>query len=229
MMHRTAELARAMHAPTWRHWKAAQHLLAYLKGTLECKLVFRKVTGVTRDNFTFVGCVDSDYLPKYDKSNCGVYDNYKSTTGWVFTINDVAFSWRTRQQPLLADSTGAAELMAATDATKQAIWLRRMFADLGFPQSAPTTLFEDNASATKLSANYCAHDRVKHLDLRDMMCREHHQRKLTKLVQIGTNDQLADQNTKVLAGPAVVRFRNWALLGKVPQDCDHTALAVRAM
>ena len=92
MMHRAAELARAMHAPTWRHWRAAQHLLAYLKRTLECKLVFRKVAGVTRANFTFVGYVDSDYTPKYDLSNCGVYDNYKSTTGWVFTINDVAFS-----------------------------------------------------------------------------------------------------------------------------------------
>ena len=34
-MQRTAELARAMHAPTWRHWAHAKHLLAYLKSTLD--------------------------------------------------------------------------------------------------------------------------------------------------------------------------------------------------
>ena len=79
-----------------------------------------------------------------------------------------------RRQPLLADSTTSAELMAATDASKQNVWLRRMFADLGFPQKAPTTIFEDNESCKKLSRNYCAHDRVKHLDVREMLVREHH-------------------------------------------------------
>jgi hypothetical protein len=128
----------------------------------------------------------------------------------------------------MGDSTGATELMAATDASKQAMWLRRMFADLGFPQLRPTTLFEDNSSATKLSANYCAHDRVKHLDLRDMMCREHHQRGITKLVQISTTDQLADPFTKTLAGPQTVAFRKWMLTGVIPDHCDRRALGVRA-
>ena len=100
-MHRTAELARAMHAPTLRHWQAAQHLCAYIKGTSDERLVYRRDPSVTHDTFGYVGYVDADYIPDYGDA----FENYKSTTGWVFTINDVAFSWRSRRQPLLADST----------------------------------------------------------------------------------------------------------------------------
>ena len=59
--------------------------------------------------------------------------------------------------------------MAATDASKQNVWLRRLFTDLGYAQGQPTTVFEDNESCLKLSRNYCAHGRVKHLDLREML------------------------------------------------------------
>ena len=214
MLQRTAELARAMHAPTWRHWGHAKHLLAYLKGTIDDALLYRQDPNVTRASFGYRGYADSDYAPDYGTE----YDNYKSPTGWIFTINGVAFSWRSRKQTLLADSTCAAELMAASDASKHSVWLRRLFADLGFPQHEPTQIFEDNEGCKKLSRNYCGHDRCKHLDLRDMLVREHHQRGLTELVSIPTDFQLADPLTKVLAGPAVTKFRDWALRGVLPSD-----------
>ena len=107
--------------------------------------------------------------------------------------------------------------MAATDASKHSVWLRRLFADMGFPQSSPSVIYEDNEACKKLSRNDCGHDRVKHLDLRDMLVREHHRRKLTELVSIPTAFQLADDPlTKVLAGPATRMFRDWSLRGTVP-------------
>ena len=48
--------------------------------------------------------------------------------------------------------------------------------------------------------------------------RKHHQRGLTELVSIPTDFQLADPLTKVLAGPAVTKFRSWALRGVLPSD-----------
>ena len=218
-MQRTAELARAMHAPTWRHWAHAKHLLAYLKGTIDEKLVYKQDPSVTPATFGYTGYADSDFAPDYGSE----FENYKSTTGWVFTINNVAFSWRSRKQTLLADSTAAAELMAATDASKHhSVWLRRLFSDLGFPQSGPSIIYEDNEGCKKLSRNYCGHDRVKHLDLRDMLVREHHQRGLTELVSVPTQFQLADPLTKTLAGPAVRNFRAWSLRGQLPPDCPAT-------
>ena len=207
-----------MHAPTWRHWAHVKHLLAYLKSTLDEGLVYKQDSSVTRATFGYKGYADADYAPDYGSA----FENYKSTTGWIFTINDVAFSWRSRKQSLLADSTSASELMAATDASKHSVWLRRLFADLGFPQHGPTEIYEDNESCLKLSRNYCGHDRVKHLDLRDMLVREHHKRNLTELISIPTAFQLADPLTKVLAGPPTKQFRAWALRGELPSDLPVT-------
>ena len=111
--------------------------------------------------------------------------------------------------------------MAATDASKHtvSIWLRRLFSDLGFPQSGPSIIYEDNEGCKQLSRHYCGHDRVKPLDLRDMLVREHHQRGLTELVSVPTQFQLADPLTKTLAGPAVRNFRAWSLRGQLPPDC----------
>ena len=83
-------------------------------------------------------------------------------------------------------------------------------------------LYEDNEGCKKLPRNYCGHGRVKHLDLRDMLVREHHQRGLTELVSVPTQFQLADPLTKTLAGPAVRNFRAWSLRGQLPPDCPAT-------
>ena len=118
---------------------------------------------------------------------------------------------------------GLLNQLAATDASKHSVWLRRLFADLGFPQHGPTSIYEGNESCVKLSRNYCGHDRVKHLDLRDMLVREHHKRGLTELISIPTAFQLADPLTKVLAGPQTRQFRAWALCGEaLPSDLPVT-------
>ena len=65
-------------------------------------------------------------------------------------------------------------------------------------------------------------DRAKHMDLRDMLVREHHRRGLTELISIPTDFQLADPLTKVLAGPQTRLFRAWALRGELPPDLPVT-------
>ena len=65
---------------------------------------------------------------------------------------------------------------------------------------------------------------MKHLDLREMLIREHHRRNLTELVSVPTAFQLADPLTKTLSGPAVRMFRNWALRGTLPAEAaDYAA------
>ena len=109
---------------------------------------------------------------------------------------------------------------AASDASKHSVWLRRLFADLGYPQHGPPQIFGDNEGCKKLSRNYCSHHKVKHLDLRVMLVREHHNRSLTELVPVRTFDQLADPFTKTISGPETTRFRNWMLRGELPTDLD---------
>lgn len=213
LMQRATELAQFMHNPGLVHWQALRHLLAHLKGTKDEALVFKQ--NAHNDDFRFFGFVDANYAPDYGDK----FRNHKSTTGWIFMINDVAFSWRSRKQPVLADSTSASEFLAAADASKHTVWLRRLFSDLGYLQTSPTILFEDNESCEKLVRNYCGHDRIKHLDIRASIVREHYARQMIDMLHTPDHDQLADTLTKVKPGPQTTRLRRWQLTGAVPDDC----------
>jgi hypothetical protein len=215
-MQKSAELARFMHNPGLVHAQAALHLLSYVKGSMDEALVYRQDPAVTHDTYGFVGFVDADYAPDYGDE----YRNHKSTTGWIFTQNNTALSWRSRKQPVLADSTAASEFLAAADASKHAVWLRRLYADLGYPQFQPSVLFEDNESCMKLVRNYCGHDRIKHLDIRASLVREHYEKGFITMRSVPDRDQLADVFTKVKPGPQNTRLQRWMLRGEVPDDCS---------
>jgi len=131
----------------------------------------------------------------------------------------VGFSWRSSKQPILADSTSAAEFIAAAETSKQAVWLRRLFSDLGYPPDGPTTLHEDNEACEKLIKNYCGHDRIKHLDIRVSVIREFPKLNLITIRHVPSRDQLADMFTKVLPAVQHARLRDWAVLGRLPPDC----------
>jgi hypothetical protein len=134
--------------------------------------------------------------------------------------NGVAISWRSRKQPVLADSTGAAEYVAAADASKHAVWLRRWYGDMGFAQNGPTPLYEDAEACCKLVRHYCGHDKIKHLDIRSSIVREHHAKGLIELLRVPDRDQLADIFTKIKPGPQQARMRRWMLSGQTPGDCS---------
>lgn len=148
IMQRTAELARFMHDPSEGHFQALQYLTRYVQGTRDVKLVFKHDQDVPDDQLPFVGFMDE------------AYRNHKSTTGYYFTMNNVAFSWRSRKQEVIADSSTAAELIAGAETSKQTVWLRRLFSDLSYTQLGPTTLFEDNDACSKLIQTYSGHDRI---------------------------------------------------------------------
>ena len=66
-----------------------------------------------------------------------------------------------------------AEYIAACECAKEAIWFRRVLADLGFPQQGPTTIWEDNRAAICFSKNPHDHGRSKHIDVRYQFLRQH--------------------------------------------------------
>jgi site-specific DNA-cytosine methylase len=220
-MQRAAELARFMHSPGASHWEACKHLCQYLQGTRDESLVYRCDPNVTADTFAFQMYVDANHAPDHGHE----YRNHKCTIGWAATQNNTALSWRSRTGPVLTDSSGASEFLAAADASKQAVYLRRMYADFGYPQHKPTPLFEDNESCEKLVKNYCGHDRIKHLDIRASVVREHSARGVIEMKRIPGPDQLADQLTKVTDAKLTERMRNWFLRGDVELVCSTSPIS----
>ncbi|GJV94795.1 retrovirus-related pol polyprotein from transposon TNT 1-94 [Tanacetum coccineum] len=61
----------------------------------------------------------------------GCTDDMRSTSGYIFSLGSGVFSWCSKKQQMVAQSSAEAEYVAAALATSQAIWLRRIFEDIG--------------------------------------------------------------------------------------------------
>ncbi|KAH9705989.1 hypothetical protein KPL70_012076 [Citrus sinensis] len=151
-------VSRYMHNPGKNHWLAVKWILQYLYGTIDVGLLFKKDCGQQ-----CVGYCDSDFTGDLDKR--------RSTMGYVFTLGGGSISWRSILQSTIALSTTEAEYMAATEAVKEAIWLKGLLGDLRVIQEN-IVVFCDNQSAIFLAKNQTYHARTKHIDVKYHYVRE---------------------------------------------------------
>jgi len=176
-------LARFISNPNITHWQAAKGVVRYLAYTKNKGITFRG------SDLTLTGYCDADYA--------GDLDTRKSTTGYVFINNGGAISWNSKRQPTVAVSTTEAEYMAAASATKEGLWLRKLFHSLDIPLTT-IDIKCDNQSAIKLLKNPIFSVRSKHIDVVHHFARERVQRKEVTFHYIPTSDMAADVMTKVL-------------------------------
>lgn len=71
----------------------------------------------------------------------------RSCTGFVFFFSRAPITGKSRKQRTVALSAKADEYMGLTEATKEAINLRKFLIALGLSKFSDTTLFNDSASA----------------------------------------------------------------------------------
>ena len=95
----------------------------------------------------------------------GDRDNRRSTTGYVFTVGGTAVSWVSKIQCVVALSTTEEEYVAATEASKEMIWLQRLMGELGKNHDMGT-LYSDSQSAIHLAKNSAFYSRNKHIQLK---------------------------------------------------------------
>lgn len=126
----------------------------------------------------------------------GSADDMKSTSGYAFSLGSGMFSWASKKQATVAQSTAEAEYVAAAEATSQAIWLRRILEDMGEKQDKPTKINYDNKSAIAMAKNLVHHNRTKHITIKYHFIREAEATKGIKLDYCGIKDQIADIFTK---------------------------------
>ncbi|WJZ92853.1 hypothetical protein VitviT2T_011828 [Vitis vinifera] len=135
---------------------------------LEEPFAYRSLVGsqlyltVTRPDLMFPASLLSRFLSSPSNVHMGVakrvlkfvkgsVDDMKSTSGYVFTIGSGVICWNSRKQEVVAQSTIEAEYISLAAAANQAIWLRKLLADLGQEQSSPTELYCDNKSAISIT------------------------------------------------------------------------------
>eukprot|EP00253_Pinus_taeda_P020148 PITA_20148 len=88
----------------------------------------------------------------------------RSTSGYVFNLFGGAVSWMSKKQSVVALSTTEAESMAATHASKEAVWLQRLCSSMGLVQGA-IRIDSDSQSAIFLAKNPAYHSKTKHIDV----------------------------------------------------------------
>ena len=109
-------VSRYQSDPGEEHWIVVKHILQYLRRTRDYMLVYSSGSMET------IGYTDSNFQ--------GDIDSRKSTSGYVFTLNGGAICWRSVKQTCIADSTTEAEYVAASEATKEAVWLKKFLLNL---------------------------------------------------------------------------------------------------
>lgn len=176
-------VSRYMANPGREHWNCVKRILRYIKGTSDVALCYGG------SDFIINGYVDSDYAGDLDKS--------KSTTGYVFKVAGGAVSWVSKLQAVVATSTTEAEYVAATQASKEAIWLKMLLEELGHKQEF-VSLFCDSQSALHLARNPAFHSRTKHIRVQYHFIREKVEEGTVDLQKIHTADNVADFLTKVI-------------------------------
>ena len=188
-------VSRYMHNPGKNQWLAVKWILRYLYGTVDVGLLFKKDCGQQ-----CVGYCDSDFARDLDKQ--------RSTTGCIFALGGGPVSWRSILQSTIALSTTEAEYMAATEAVKEAIWLKGLLGDLGVIQEN-IAVFCDNQSAIFLAKNQTYHARTKHIDVKYHYVREIIESGVVLLKKIDTKDNPADMLTKIVSE---VKFQHYLKL-----------------
>jgi hypothetical protein len=73
-------------------------------------------------------------------------------------------SWASKKQPIVSISSVEAEYVAATSASCQVVWLRRILKDMSHTENDPTPIFCDNTLAIALSKNHVFHKKSKQID-----------------------------------------------------------------
>jgi hypothetical protein len=190
--HAVGMLSRFVSSPRVEHWHAAKSVLRYLAGTPCLGLLYGDRAQ------PFVGYTDSDFA--------GDTNERRSTSGFVFMFGGAAVAWKSKLQSIVATSTCEAELVAAAQAVKEALYFGKLLTDLSGVYR-PITVCVDNQPAIVLLRNPAAgsHNRTKHVDVCYHFARHRVAIGDVKIEYIATTQMFADMLTKQLSGP-VFRF-----------------------
>ncbi|KAL0394494.1 UNVERIFIED_CONTAM: hypothetical protein Slati_4415600 [Sesamum latifolium] len=76
-------------------------------------------------------------------------DDARSQSGFVFKLNGGVIAWNSSKQDTTVDSTVEAEYIAASEAAKEAIWMKNYIQELAMVPSIaePVVIFCDNNRA----------------------------------------------------------------------------------
>ena len=199
------KLSQFMSCATQYHMTMTKHILRYLKGTIDDKLIFTK----SDKPFEIVGFSDSDWA--------GSIEDRKSITGYSFRMcdNGPLISWRAQKQQTVALSSCEAEYMALCSAVQEGKYLMSFLNEVLNLGQTKFTLYGDNQGASALAKNPVNHKRSKHIDIRFHFIRDEISEDRLCLKYVPSGENIADIFTKPVNAVKLKEFKpllmGWAV------------------
>jgi len=175
------------------HWNAAKRVLRYLQGTKDLGLLFKKTGKYIK------GSADADW------AGCTI--DRRSYSGYCFIYAGTVISWEAKKQKTVSLSTAEAEYTAISEATKEALHLKKLANDMGINHDF-IQLYNDNQAAQNLCLNPIVSSKSKHIDIKIHFIREVCDRGDIKIMYKPTTEMEADILTKPLASCKHIKHRN---------------------
>lgn len=197
LCHSVGYLSRFSDNPKPEHWNAIQHVLRYIRGTLDLGLYYASGPSSTHG---FAAYSDTDWAACINTS--------RSTQGYAFLLSGGAISWSSRLQTRPAKSSTDAEYIGLGHMGSEAVHLDQQLTELGEPLGHPFVVFGDNQGAIALTKEARFHNSTKCIRLAEHIARDLVETGIITVEYIPTADMVADIMTKALPRPAFERCRD---------------------
>ncbi|KAJ8507855.1 hypothetical protein ONZ45_g9806 [Pleurotus djamor] len=200
-----AVIKMAQHSanPSKEHLEKAMHILRYLSSTPNYSIVYDGGKGEGLFAYT-----DSDW------------SSPKSTTGFFVSLASGITCWQSRKQSTSAHSSTEAEYMALSDTSRQIMWIKNLFGEMGF-KLGPIPIFGDNQGSIFIASNPVSERKTKHIDIRYHYIRDCVEKKEIEIFFVEGSENPADMFTKNLGFVKFEKFRD--MLGLVIYDDSNAA------
>jgi hypothetical protein len=209
-----SHLSKFVQVPGPVYLAAAERALAYLRGTYNEGITYCDPGEERRNKLT--DCVDSYFAADPDTG--------KSMTGYLFSLNGGAVSWRSSRHGGVTLSSAEAEFLAASQAGQEAVYLPALLRGFNFRQIGPADLWGDNASGIMMSENPANRERTRHVDTRVHYLRELVRDGHVKLLKCAGPQNVADALTKSLPRPALAKHRQYMWGIRIPLSAFYLSL-----
>ena len=118
---------------------------------------------------------------------------------YVFTFNGGAIVWKSFKHNTVADSMKEAEYIAASEASKEAFWIKKFLEEVGAVPSAmnPMALYCDNSGVVAQAKEPRSHMKTRHIERKYHIIRQHVEKGFVKVLKVHTDLNVSDPTKNV--------------------------------
>jgi hypothetical protein len=190
----TSFLCSRVSDPSEDDWSKLRRVIGYIAGTIGHGIKYS--LGGSLEMATYI-----------DASHMTHSQDGRGRTGVIIVMAGGAVCFKSSKQPLVAQSSTEAELIALTEGTNQLVHLRLMLRELGLSSNLPSKVYQDNQSTIQLIKNEKTKlQRTKYIDNKYFVVRDRVKDGTIDICYLPTEEMAADVLTKGVDGSTLQRL-----------------------